>query len=300
MIIDNRMQEIVMPSANRFLKLWIGWIVFSIWLGIHSALGAERGLLWKIESANVPASYLFGTIHADDARVTNFSPELMQAMRQTKSFMMETLPAGDLSAIFMKQGSLRDLLRPEEVEQLLKLADRHAMRDDVALRMKPWLLASVFALPWPQSPLSQDVLLFGMANDYGMELLGLEDADEHFGALDSLSDKDQLTLLRAVLAQSQQQKEQAFEAVLQAYLNKEIERIATEDEKWSGMVLPKELWAEVKSRLLDQRNERMAQRIAKQAAASPVFIAVGAAHLSGEGGLISRLRKAGFTLSAIQ
>jgi uncharacterized protein YbaP (TraB family) len=33
---------------------------------------------------------------------------------------------------------------------------------------------------------------------------------------------------------------------------------------------------------------------------SRVFVAVGAAHLPGKGGLIDRLRKAGYRLSAIQ
>ncbi len=284
---------------QRFMP-YIASIVFAFWLGIHSALGADRGLLWKIESANAPASHLFGTIHTDDARVTDFSPELKQAMQQSKRFMMETLPSSNLSVFFMQQGSLRDLLSAQEIEQVLKLADAHAMHDDFALRMKPWLLASVFTLPRPQSIFYQDIQLYAMAGNSGMELLGLEEAAEHFSALDGLSMDKQLTLLRAVLALPQEQKEQAFEAVVQAYVNKEIEQILRADEKWSGMMLPDPLWNEVKSLLLDRRNETMAQRIAQQAAVAPVFIAVGAAHLAGEGGLIARLRKAGFTLSPIE
>lgn len=279
---------------------WIAWVAVALWLGMNAALGAESGLLWKLESPNVPPSYLFGTIHTDDPRVTDFSPELKQAMQQADSFMMEILPLRDLSALFMKQGSLRDMLRPEEIEQILQLADQHSLREEVVLKMKPWLLATLVSLPRPQSPLTQDVLLYGLAGSGGKKLLALEDAAEHFGALDSLSDADQLTLLRVVLAQTQQQKEEEYEAVLQAYLKKEIDKIAAEDEKRLGSELPEKLWKEVKSKLLDQRNERMAERIARQAAASPVFAAVGAAHLPGEGGLISRLRKAGFKLTPIQ
>lgn len=289
-----------MLGIKRNSLRWIAWLVIALWLGTNAALGAESGLLWKLESSGAPPSYLFGTIHTDDPRVTDFSPELKQAMQQSDSFMMEILPLRDLSMLFMKQGSLRDMLRPEEIERILQLADQHAMREDVVLKMKPWLLATLLSLPRPQSPLTQDILLYGMATSGGKKLLGLEDAGEHFGALDGLSDQDQLTLLRVVLAQPQQQKEEEYEAVLQAYLKKEIDKIVAEDEKRLGSELPEKLWKEVKSRLLDQRNERMAQRIAKQAAASPVFVAVGAAHLPGEGGVISRLRKAGFKLSPIQ
>lgn len=271
-----------------------------LWFGMHSALGAERGLLWKIESTGAPISYLFGTIHTDDVRVTDFSPELKQAMRQSKHFMMEVLPPANFSVFFMKQGTLRDLLTEQEIDQVLKLADQHVIQERVALRMKPWLLASVLTLPRAQSFFYQDIQLYAMANNSGMKLLGLEEADEHFSALDEMSLENQLTLLRAVLALPQEEKEQAFEAVVQAYVNRDVEQILAADESWSNMMLSDELWNEVETLLLDRRNERMAQGIAEQIAVAPAFIAVGAAHLAGTGGLIARLRKAGFTLSPIQ
>lgn len=275
------------------------WLLLLPWLAMGAAYGEERGLLWKIEAADVPPSYLFGTIHTDDARVTGFSPELRQALQDSQVFIMEVLPPRDLTPIFMKQGSLRDMLSPQELEQVKRLADEHAISEEVVLRMKPWLLASIFSLPRAQSPFTQDILLLGMASSSGKPVLGLEDAQAHFGALDSLSDAEQLTLLRVSLAQTPEEKERDFEMVIQAYLDKQIDKIAAEDEKRLGDMSP-ELWKKVKALLLDQRNRSMAEGIVRQMKASRVFVAVGAAHLSGEEGLVERLRKAGYRLSVVQ
>lgn len=283
------------------MALWRGfaWLLALSWLCMSFAHGDDRGLLWKIESDNAPPSYLFGTIHTDDARVTDFSPQLREALENSQTFMMEVLPLRDMTPIFMKQGSLQDMLTPQEVEAVKQLADMHAIGADVALRMKPWLLASIFSLPRAQSPFTQDVLLYGMAGSSGKPMVGLETPEAHFGALDSLSDAEQLTLLRVSLTQSVEEKEEAFEAVVQAYLDREIGKIAAQDEKWLGGLSP-ELWNKVKTLLLDHRNATMAEGIVKRMKTSRVFVAVGAAHLPGEDGLIERLRKAGYRLTAMQ
>jgi uncharacterized protein len=262
--------------------------------------GTEPGLLWKVESPQGTTSYLFGTIHADDPRVTGFSPEVVQALERSDVFMMETLPPDDMSMLFIRKGTLSDLLKPEEMQQVFQLADQHAMRDDFVNRMKPWLLASIFSLPKPMSPLFQDVLLYNMARESNKQLLGLEDTKEHFAALDSLSQADQLALLRAILSETQQQKEQAYEETLQAYMSRNTEKLIDIDEKWSSIQLPAELWDRVRSKILDQRNERMAARIVQQAADTTVFIAVGASHLAGKDGLVGRLRASGYKMTPLQ
>jgi uncharacterized protein YbaP (TraB family) len=51
--------------------------------------------------------------------------------------------------------------------------------------------------------------------------------------------------------------------------------------------------------LLDHRNVVMTQRIVDEAKSKDVFVAVGASHLAGEGGLIARLKLAGYTLKPV-
>lgn len=261
---------------------------------------AEQGLLWKAQAPNGKVSYLFGTMHADDPRINDFSPALLKALTESDAFMMETLPPNDPSIYFMKDQSLRDLLTETELQQLMQLADFHSMHTDAATHMKPWLLAMVFDLPKPQSPYTQDVQLFAKAQEQSKEILGIEDADEHFGMLDSFSQEDQLTMLRAVLKRSQEAKEKDFDALLNAYLTEDSAKIAGLDDKITGGMLPKDLWARMRIKLIDERNVRMAERIAQEANESPVFVAVGASHLAGKGGLLERLRSAGFKISVVQ
>lgn len=260
---------------------------------------ANTGLLWQIVAPDGTQSYLFGTMHSDDPRITDFPPKLVQAVADSEVFMMETLPAADYSIYFMQDATLRDLLTEDELEQVRKLADFHVMRDDVVMRMKPWLLAMMFDLPKPQTPFSQDMQLLALAESQDKQILGLETAEEHFNALGSLSREEHLTMLRAVLKRTPEEKERDFEQLLDTYLAGNLDQIAAFDEEMTGNILPAELWRKIKTRLLDERNERMAERIMQQADGRAIFVAVGASHLSGEEGLLARLRNAGYKVSPL-
>lgn len=116
-------------------------------------------MLWKVQAGHGPVSYLFGTIHVDDPRVTTLAEPVNAALESVQSFMMEVLPSNDVSPYYM-QGSLAQLLTEAELEQVYAAADFHGLPRDMALRMKPWLLAMVFDLPVSQSPYTLDVHSF--------------------------------------------------------------------------------------------------------------------------------------------
>lgn len=261
---------------------------------------AETGLFWKVEAPGGKVSYLLGTMHTDDPRVTEFSPVLLKAFGDSEVFVMETLPTRNSSVYFMRDKTLRDFLSEDELEQVIQLADFHVMPTDVAMRMKPWLLAVVFDLPKPKALYSMDELLLAKADEQDKKVLGLEDANAHFATLDSFSIDEQLVMLRAVLKHSQANKERDFETLLKAYLSGDAAEIAALDDKMTSAMLPRDLWAKMRVKLIDERNVRMAERIVSEAGESNVFVGVGASHLPGEGGLLARLRNAGFKLTAVK
>lgn len=260
----------------------------------------EKGLFWKMESPTGIVSYLFGTMHTDDNRITDFSPNVIDAIKSVDTFMMETKQDNtDPTALLMQDATLRDMLTEQELEQVRELADFHVMHLDAAMQMKPWLLAVIFDLPKPQTPFAQDSLLMTKSEDLSKNIEGLETSKAHFGVMDDFSREEQLVMLRAVLKRTQAQKEADFERLMAAYLAGDSDQISALDEKITGGMLPKSIWEKMRTKLLDERNVVMAERSIQAASDKPVFVAVGASHLAGKSGLISAFKKAGFKLSPL-
>lgn len=281
-------------------KLLKNTILFCFLAIFSTHVLAEQGLFWKAEAPSGKSIYLFGTMHIDDNRVTNFSPAINSALQSVDAFLMETLAPNDPGVFMMPEGSLKDLLTEKELDKVYDLAEFHVMHRDAALHMKPWLLAVVFDSPKPLTPFAQDNLLMTKSEDLGKEIIGIEDTQEHFGVMDSFTLDEQVTMLRAVLKRSPATKEKDFERLMSAYLAGDAEKVAALDEKITGGMLPPALWNKMRSKLIDERNSIMAQRIFEEAKTKNIFVAVGASHLAGKGGLVARLKDAGYKLAPIQ
>lgn len=277
------------------------WLLVTAFLLLSQHVyAAEKGLFWQMESPDGKISYLFGTMHTDDNRVTEFSPTVIQALKNADTFMLEVADAPPASLLQLPQGNLKQYLTEAELDQIARLADIHVMPMDMALKMKPWLLAVLFDLPKPQTPFAQDLLLKAKAEELDKRVLGLESPQEHFGVMDNLTTEEQLQMLRAVLKRSQKQKERDFEQLMKAYLAGDAEQVANMDDAMTRGVIPDALWQRMRVKLLDERNVLMAARSLEQAKQGRVFIAVGAAHLAGKNGLIQAFRQAGFKLTPLK
>jgi uncharacterized protein len=264
------------------------------------ALAADNGLLWKLEAPSGKVSYLLGTMHTDDQRVTEFSPKILEAFNQSEAFMMETLPPRDPSIFMMKQGTVAEMMTEKEFDQVRELADFHSMHIEAAMRMKPWLLAVIFDLPKPKALYSMDELLMAKAEEQDKKIIGLEKMRDHFSVLDAVSMDDQMVMLRAVLKRSQKDKERDYEKLLKTYQSGDLKKIIDLDDKITGGMLPKAVWENMRVKLIDERNAGMAEGLVSVAKDQAVFAAVGASHLAGEGGILGRLRNAGFTVTSVK
>jgi uncharacterized protein len=277
------------------------WLLATVFL-LFSQQGntAEKSLFWQLESPEGQVSYLFGTIHTDDNRVTSFSPLVLQALKSVDTFMLEVADEPAAKLLQLPQSDLKQYLSEAELDQVAQLADVHVMPLDRVLKMKPWLLAVLFDLPKPQTPFAQDFLLKAKAEEMDKRVVGLESPQEHFGVMDSLTLDEQLLMLHAVLKRTQKQKEKDFEKLMKAYLAGNPDQVANMDDEMTRGVLPAEVWQRMRVKLLDERNVKMAERGLEQAKQRSVFIAVGAAHLAGKTGLIQAFKQAGFKLTPLK
>ena len=72
------------------------------------ALENGRAMLWKIERPGIPPSYLFGTVHLTDARVTALSDAVRLALDESKTVLLEA----DTSPENSKPGVMNRSVRP--------------------------------------------------------------------------------------------------------------------------------------------------------------------------------------------
>ncbi|MDH3671294.1 MAG: TraB/GumN family protein [Gammaproteobacteria bacterium] len=262
----------------------------------------SRGLLWKIESPGREASYLFGTMHSADPRVTNVHQSVRDALNNASSFTMELLFNGaNISSMaeamfFAKDQSLRAAVGDELFEQTKQAMAEHGFPTRGLDSKKPWVVIMMLNTPPAEPGLALDLLLQLEATLQGKPTFGLETIEEQIGVFNDMSMEDQVTLLRhAVRIHGEITRE--FERLVEIYrdgdLNRLVELVRGYKDEEGGA------YDAMLERLLTRRNRVMVERMAPRLQEGNAFIAVGAAHLPGENGLLDLLDRAGYRVSAV-
>jgi len=276
---------------------------------LYTATQAEEGeeskekinsIFWQITDLEGKKHYLFGTIHTDDNRVSNFKPIVEEKLKEIDIFVMEADEVIDRSILHVDPKVYSGRISEEELEKINLLADFHTMPREHILSMKPWILAVIFDSPRPITPFNQDNLLKSKAEDYMKITQGLETPQEHFKALDMFTIDEQMSLLKAVLKKDFKQKELDYELLLSAYLTFSTEKILNTDTLITQRLVSKATWEKMKYHFLTRRNKFFGERVKELIKGNRIFIAVGASHLGGETGLLKQFKDAGFKLKPMQ
>jgi uncharacterized protein YbaP (TraB family) len=265
----------------------------------------ERGLLWRIEKAGVAPSYVFGTIHLADPRVTALPEPVRQRFDAAQAFAMEVpLDQPDLMAlaarmIFSDGRDLPGVVGDALFRQVLPELEKIGVPAELARMFKPWAVMLILEIPPQQSSDVLDLSLQRAAAAQGKSLHYLESVDEQVGALDGMSDADQVALLRHAV-ESQRDRAQSTRRLLEAWLQRDLAqmwRIGEEDVAARPELKP--LQDVFVRRLLTDRNLKMVERMQPLLASGNAFVAVGALHLFGGQGVLSLLQGAGYRVSRV-
>jgi uncharacterized protein YbaP (TraB family) len=270
----------------------------------------DRGLLWKIERDGAPASYLFGTMHVSDERVTTLPQPVADAFAASRTVALELIVDEQLEAKISKSmhlpagQSLDKLLTKRQMLLLRDIAAHYAVSPEMFMSLKPWAVWFLFGSspgerPTPGQPQRQplDMMLQQAAADAGKKLVALETAEEQIAVFDGLPQEDQLALLSATLETGADAGRYAH-VMRNLYLSGNLKgllqifSVATDPQSLAAM-------QHARTRLLDDRNKRMVERMTKLLQKGDAFVAVGAAHLAGEAGLLSLLAQAGWTVTRV-
>jgi hypothetical protein len=163
-------------------------------------------------------------------------------------------------------------------------------------KQKPWAVMMALSMPPPRTGEFLDLVLQARATRQNLPVSGLETVAEQLAIFDGLPLPQQIALLEDTV-RMQADLDREFEALHKAWLARDLAAIVAISEKHKSD--DERLYNEVMDRLLDQRNRRMADRMAPLLKQGGAFIAVGAAHLPGETGLLRLLEKAGYRVTAV-
>ena len=274
-------------------------------------------LLWKIERAGRPTSYLFGTVHLTDERVTKLSPAVEQALGQSKTVALEvsdisekataTVIAQSAPLVMFTDGRRLDgLLSGTEYDTVKRIISRSGMPSDLAALFKPWIVTMIMSVSdCERTSIQQgarvlDMKIAEVGKARGLQVVGLETIPEQLQALAAVPEPQQLDMLRASLKFADRTNDM-METLVQLYLDRKISaalpfQIAIAKQVGIG----NETFAGFQEKLLTDRNIKMRATAEPLLEQGGVFIAIGALHLPGKQGLVALLRETGYTVTPME
>lgn len=293
------------------LHAWVTHLVPGIHVSGHAAFAQTRapafdqGLLWRVEKPGTAPSYLFGTAHLADKRVTTLPDIVRKELDAARSFTMEV--ALDSSSVltlaarmvFMDGRDLPGVAGADLYRKVVPLTRDLGLPPEAVRMFKPWAMVLLLQMPQQQIEDVLDATLHRIAAQQGKALSYLETVDEQVGSFEKMSDAEQVALL-GLAVETHAGLKAATEKLVQAYLARDLGmmwQIGEADIAQRPELRP--LKAVFDRRLLFDRNARMAARMQPQLKAGQAFVAVGALHLYGEQGVLSLLARDGYRVSRV-
>ncbi|SDI45523.1 TraB/GumN family protein [Winogradskyella thalassocola] len=257
-------------------------------------------LLWKIEGGNTDSpSYIFGTMHIDDARVFNFSDAVMPAIESTEYFALEVNADSLMAAITRKKYDIpandyyKKLLKPNDYKRLLErfeevneysLEDSDIMSPDQIMSM---LIPDIDKEDGKSTFV--DFYLLGQARTMNKTITGLEDVDDQMNYFDNLSDENKIEEILNHLSIDVDSINRTKEIMTKVYATGDLNKIAAFVNQY-----------EVIDDTMISRNKVMSNSIIDIMKKGSLFAGVGAAHLVGEQNVIELLQKEGYNVSVVE
>lgn len=266
----------------------------------------ENSLLWRISGKGLQKpSFLFGTIHIICPDAYLWTPVMQQSFQQSDKVCMEMDMDDPGLMVQMAAGmmdlsgkKLKDYFKPDEYARFERYV-KDSMDTPVPLEaiqmMKPMaLLAVIIKKRMPcDSTLSYETNFVTMAQEQKKEVIGLESVSEQLDIMNMLPVDSIITHVMATVDGKPETEDDHLTEMMAAYKTQNLAELAKIMQSSDDM-------AHLQKELLDNRNQRWIGRIEEKTKDQSVFFAVGAGHLSGPQGVISLLRKAGYTVTAVK
>jgi len=282
-------------------------LFFSSLMQFLYAQETPKTLLWRISGNGfTKPSYLYGTMHTGDKRVYYLGDSVYSGIAFCEGFAMEIDPGEGIDT-FINEMQTKEL----EISYRKAVENNQLKQDPYYYKRKQWERDSAYnKLKERYNDLSArdlnrlkraykqrdrnemnttiDLYLFDLAKTQGKTMGGLEDISGREKALDELGN----TFDPDLFLKSQRKKYvDVFEWMIVNYMAADLDKIH-EFSKYGAT-------EKYLSGMLYNRNHIMAKRIDSLGNIRSSFCAVGTAHLPGDSGVISLLRKRGFVVEPV-
>lgn len=287
---------------------------------IEAETANGSGTLWRAEK-NGRSIYLAGTMHLPDPRHAGTMEALRPILRDIDAVYLETEASGEAEMNKEIASDPTLIFAPEKptLPELLDEATWTQLRDGMAERgfpsaltakMRPWYVSMMMSVPAcaidsiTSGVGGLDKMVERAALALDKPVRSLEVWQTLFETFDKIPYDEQVALMSMAITPDDI-SEASFTATLDAYFEENHARAWALSEVLSLRVpglSPEQVKAEserLQTLLLDNRNLNWLPVILDAAEQQDILVAVGAAHLIGENGLVSLLENHGFALTRL-
>jgi uncharacterized protein YbaP (TraB family) len=265
-----------------------------------------RGLLWKATSG-ANTVYLAGSLHFGAEDMYPLPQEMESAFQESSVLVVELDVSGAgaakaagllaIGGMYPAGDSLWNHVSERTRSQFPAFAADLGLNAEMLSRFKPWAVGLLLGAQMLQTA--------GMRTDLGIDqhFLGqargvkrideLETAEEQVSAFRDVPEREQVQGIEETVNDPERSR-RSLKQMKAAWRDGDaaaLEAVIAEEFRTSP---------ETRKRLLDDRNARMAAALERYLkGGEPCFVVVGAGHLVGKGGVVSRLAQRGFTVKRV-
>lgn len=266
----------------------------------------DQGTLWRIHAASGAVGHLLGTIHIGQARELAVPAQAWSLLQTANRLVVELAPGSVDSAQLERMQrlpageSLANQLSRTELQRLHTRLSQAGLALREPQLYRPWVLAQLLQSAAPLILETLDDKLVWQARQRRLEVLSLETLSEQLSAFECIPPSDQLALLKDTLAMPVGFFESINRDAMALYrAQRTAELVTMLDQRFPVSAAARSATDRATQCIIGARNQRFAQRLQPMLADNGLFVAIGAAHLVGPGGVLAQLAAAGFRVERI-
>ena len=284
-----------------FIKTLVYRLTFSIALFFLALDNYHSQLLWEISGNGLDRkSYLYGTLHVAPAKEFYLNPNVQSVMKNCDVLALEiVVNLKDAIAIapmmVLENGkNIQDYLNPQEFARFrdyclntIKMKEKKFKR---YYRLKPFFISSDLLIQQLGKIKKVEKELEKIAKKNKMSVMGLETIEFQMQTINTMSVEEGYKQLMRDLGNEMTEFRRLLSEYKKENLLALLDMMAKSEAETPGFT----------EAFLNIRNRNWIPVIEKIIKDKAVFVAVGAAHLPGEEGVINLLKKQGYELKAIR